>query len=163
MSKFMVSYRSTGDSWRSIAKYLGLFVLCLVLAVSCGRSQSNSQSSSAGGAGGSGGRVSIGTTLEIRTIDPADAYEIMPGILLSNLGDRLYTYKPGTTELVPQLATELPKISSDGLTYTIPLRQGVKFHDGTPFNAEAMAFSLNRFMKKRRQTQLFAVRSNCRR
>jgi peptide/nickel transport system substrate-binding protein len=89
----------------------------------------------------------MGTTLTARTLDPADAYEIFPGILLYNLGDRLYTYKPGTTELAPQLATELPTISEDGLTYTIPLREGVTLHDGSPFNAEVMTFSLNRFMK----------------
>lgn len=89
----------------------------------------------------------MGTTLKAETLDPADAYEIFPGILLYNMGDRLYTYAPGTTDLVPQLATEMPTISDDGLTYTIPLREDVTFHDGTPFNAEAMAFSLQRFME----------------
>lgn len=89
----------------------------------------------------------MGTTLAARTLDPADAYEILPGILLSNLGDRLYTYKPGTTELAPQLATDLPEVSDDGLTYQIPLRPGVKFHDGEPLTAEAMAFSLKRSME----------------
>ncbi|HEY9738189.1 MAG TPA: ABC transporter substrate-binding protein, partial [Trichocoleus sp.] len=92
-------------------------------------------------------RITLGTTLKARTVDPADAYEIFPGILLYNLGDRLYTYEPGGTELVPQLATEMPEISDDGLTYTIPLRQGVTLHDGTPFNAEVMAFSIERFME----------------
>ena len=91
-------------------------------------------------------RLVLGTTSKGRTLDPADAYEILAGNLLYNLGDRLYTNKPGTTELVPQLATDFPTVSEDGLTYTIPLREGVVFHDGTPFNAEAMAFSLNRFM-----------------
>jgi peptide/nickel transport system substrate-binding protein len=38
-------------------------------------------------------------------------------------------------------------VSQDGLTYTIPLRKGVVFHDGEPFNAKAMEFSLNRFAK----------------
>jgi peptide/nickel transport system substrate-binding protein len=66
---------------------------------------------------------------------------------MTSLSDRLYTYKLGTDELQPQLATALPKVSKDGLTYTIPLRQGVLFHDGTPFNAAAMAFSLNRFIQ----------------
>jgi peptide/nickel transport system substrate-binding protein len=88
----------------------------------------------------------MGTTLKATTLDPADAYQLFPGILLSNLGDRLYAYKPGTTELAPQLATAMPQVSADGLTYTIPLRTGVTFHDGSPFNAEAMAFSINRFM-----------------
>ncbi len=92
------------------------------------------------------GRVSLGTTAQVRTLDPADAYEIFAGAVLYNLGDRLYTYAPGTSELVPQLATALPEVSADGLTYRIPLRQGVLFHDGTPFNASAMAFSLQRFI-----------------
>jgi peptide/nickel transport system substrate-binding protein len=91
--------------------------------------------------------LAIGTTAKIRTLDPADALELFAGNLLYNMGDRLYTYKSGTTDLVPQLATELPKVSEDGLVYTIPVRTDVVFHDGTPFNAEAMAFSLNRFVK----------------
>ena len=66
--------------------------------------------------------------------------------MLYNLGDRLYTYAPGTTELEPQLATEMPTVSADGLTYTIPLREGVTLHDGSAFNAEVMAFSIQRFM-----------------
>lgn len=88
--------------------------------------------------------IVIGTTARLRTLDPADAYENLAGLLLLNLGDRLYTYEG--TNLIPQLATALPEVSEDGLTYRIPLRQGVYFHDGTPFNAAAMAFSLERFM-----------------
>lgn len=86
-------------------------------------------------------------TSRIRSLDPADAYEIASGNLLYNLGDRLYTYEPGTGKLIPQLASEMPKVSESGLTYTINLRQNVKFHDGTPFNAKAMEFSLKRFIK----------------
>ena len=89
----------------------------------------------------------MGTTLTARTLDPADAYEIFPGILLHNLGDQLYAYDPGTTDLIPQLAADMPTVSDDGLTYVIPLREDVVFHDGTPFNAEAMACSLERFMQ----------------
>jgi peptide/nickel transport system substrate-binding protein len=89
----------------------------------------------------------MGTTQKVDTLDPADVYTIFGGILLYNMGDRLYAYKPGTTELIPQLATDMPKVSADGLTYTIPLRTGVKLHDGTEFNAEVMKFSIDRFMK----------------
>jgi peptide/nickel transport system substrate-binding protein len=117
-----------------------LFCLCLLLAAGCGRS------TPPGGGTGSD-RVVIGTTAKIRTLDPADAYEVFSGNLLYNLGDRLYAYELGTSKLKPQLATALPRVSEDGLTYTISLRKGVKFHDGTPFNAKAMAFSLQRFIE----------------
>jgi peptide/nickel transport system substrate-binding protein len=61
------------------------------------------------------------------------------------MSDRLYAYTPGTTKLEPELATALPKVSPDGLTYTIPMRSGVVFHDGTPLTAKEMADSLLRF------------------
>jgi peptide/nickel transport system substrate-binding protein len=140
----ITNLRSNRRRW---VQFAGLFTVCLMLAVSCGRTQPVASTSTSGGADAGNGRVTMGTTLEVRTIDPADAYETFPGILLYNLGDRLYTYNPGTTELVPQLATALPEVSSDGLTYTIPLREGVTFHDGEPFNAEAMAFSIQRFIE----------------
>lgn len=92
-------------------------------------------------------RIVVGTAARLRTLDPADAYELLSGALLYALGDRLYTTRPDSVEIVPQLATALPEISPDGLTYRIPLRQDVRFHDGSPFNAAAMAFSLQRFIK----------------
>ncbi len=97
--------------------------------------------------GPDGERITIGTTARIRTLDPADAYEVLAGNVLLNLGDRLYAYGSDGVSLEPQLATAMPEISEDGRVYRIPLRRGVKFHDGTPFNAEAMAFSLLRFME----------------
>ncbi|MEL6813606.1 MAG: ABC transporter substrate-binding protein [Cyanobacteria bacterium J06598_3] len=124
-------------------QYVGLFSLCLVLAVGCG----DKSVAPAGGPVGTGNRVSIGTTLNARTLDPADAYETFNGILLYNMGDRLYTYKPGTSEITPQLATAEPTISGDGLTYTIPLRDDVTLHDGTAFNADVMAFSIQRILE----------------
>ncbi|NJK61197.1 MAG: peptide ABC transporter substrate-binding protein [Oscillatoriales cyanobacterium SM2_1_8] len=90
--------------------------------------------------------IVLGTTATVRTLDPADNTGFFASNILYNTTERLYGYKPGTTELRPQLATDFPQISADGLTYTIPLRQGVKFHDGTPFDAETMAFSLRRFL-----------------
>jgi peptide/nickel transport system substrate-binding protein len=54
--------------------------------------------------------------------------------------------QPGTiSTVIPVLASALPTVSSDGLTYTFPLRTGVKFHDGTDFNADAVVFNYNRW------------------
>jgi peptide/nickel transport system substrate-binding protein len=125
-------------SRRWFRKFIGLFAIACFLVVSCGQPQTPTVTTDPD-------RVIIGTTEKIRTLDPADAYEVASGTFLYNMGDRLYTYKLGTTEIIPQLATELPNISEDGKTYTIPIREGVTFHDGTPFNAEAMTFSLRRF------------------
>lgn len=128
----------------SAIKVIALFCMCCLLTASCGPGVDRGLNATNTN---NNGRVTIGTTLKLRTIDPADAYETISGELLQNLGDTLYAYKSGTTELIPHLATAMPKVSKDGLTYTIPLRQGVIFHDGTPFNAAAMEFSLQRFIK----------------
>lgn len=59
------------------------------------------------------------------------------------LYNRLYTYDQDG-KFVADLAAELPTMSDDGLVYTIPLRQGVKFHDGTTMTAQDVKFSLDR-------------------
>ena len=122
---------------------ISVLLLSLVLMVGCGQSQNQPTPS----VNSRENTITVGTILKPRTIDPADSYEAAGLIIIYNLGETLYTYKLGTTELEPRLAIAFPKISEDGLIYTIPIRQGVKFHDGTAFNAPAMAFSLNRFIK----------------
>jgi len=126
-----------------IARFLALFCLVAFVAVACG-TRPDSQTAATSDTD----RVVVGTTQNLRTLDPADAYEVISGTLLYNLGDRLYAYKLGSTELEPELATDFPTVGDDNLTYTIPLREGVVFHDGTPFDAEAMKFSLDRFIQK---------------
>ena len=131
----------SGQPFARTKQIISLFCLCLLLIVSC----ANPQANNSGGGGDS--RILIGTTNKPRTLDPADAYETGSLGLIYNMSDRLYTYEPGSTEIQPQLATALPSISADGLTYTMPLRQGVVFHDGEVFNAKAMTLSLERFIK----------------
>ena len=90
-------------------------------------------------------RITVAAAGKITSLDPAQASTVSTLQLLSALGDPLYEL---TTEgrLEPRLAAAQPDVSQDGLTITIPLRRGVRFHDGTEFNAEAMAFSLRRFL-----------------
>lgn len=137
--------------WHRLGQLLCSLCVCCLLLLSCTLLPAPDSPNTGTG------RITIGTTLKVRTLDPADAYEHGSGLWINNLGDRLYSYSTGTAELKPQLATALPKISKDGLTHTIPLRTGVLFHDGTPFNAEAMAFSLRRFVgNKGNPSQLLA-------
>ncbi|GAB6988058.1 ABC transporter substrate-binding protein [Paenibacillus pini] len=58
--------------------------------------------------------------------------------------DSLLEYKEGSTEVVPALADSY-QVSPDGLKYSFKLRQGVKFHDGTDFNADAVVFNFTRW------------------
>lgn len=58
--------------------------------------------------------------------------------------DRLLNFKEGTTEPIPGLATEW-SASDDGTTWTFKLRDDVTFHDGTPFNAEAVKVNVERW------------------
>lgn len=130
----------------NLRKHSSIFLcLCLLMVAGCVPTEVSKSKTSANSSSRAGW-VTVGTKEKPRTLDPSDAYELSSLGILANLSERLYTYNPGSTKLVPQLATELPKISADGLTYRIPLRQGVVFHDGTPFDAEAMVFSLRRFI-----------------
>ncbi|MCY7334574.1 MAG: ABC transporter substrate-binding protein [Pseudanabaena sp. CAN_BIN31] len=94
-------------------------------------------------------RIVLGTTSKIRTLDPADANEFFISNVFYNTLERLYTYKEGSNEIVPQLASAMPKVSEDGLIYTVPVRTGIKFHDRTNFNAYTMKFALERFMNSK--------------
>ncbi|MFA5027003.1 MAG: ABC transporter substrate-binding protein [Candidatus Methylomirabilota bacterium] len=76
------------------------------------------------------------------SFDPAVFTSWMGINTINNVFDTLVQTKDGA-KFEPGLATSWT-ISSDGLTYTFKLRQGVKFHDGTAFNAEAVKFSFER-------------------
>jgi len=89
----------------------------------------------------------IGTTDSVTDLDPAQSYDFHTWEIHHNTMDTLLTYIPGSTDLQPALAEDFPEISDDGLEYTFKLRQGLKFPDGTPFNADAVVWSINRVMR----------------
>ena len=91
-------------------------------------------------------RITVASAGRITSLDPAQASTFGALQLLSALGDTLYK-RSATGQLTPALASALPEISDGGRTVTIPLREDVLFHDGTRFDAEAMAFSLRRFLE----------------
>lgn len=84
------------------------------------------------------------------SMDPAVDNEQFGQWILSNIYETLYAYpfnSSATAPLIPLLAVEQPSISADGKNYTIELRQGITFHDGTPFNASCVKWNIERAMK----------------
>lgn len=80
------------------------------------------------------------------TLDPSSAMA-MEMILMVNLYEGLtYTPEYDTQLALPLLATDW-EASEDGLTWTFNLREGVKFHDGTDFTAEAVKYSYERTLR----------------
>jgi peptide/nickel transport system substrate-binding protein len=90
--------------------------------------------------------VIIGVTDKLASLDPADAYAIMDWESIKNISEGLLRWKPGTLDLEPALATDLGKISEDGLVYTYTLKPDIKFADGTPLDATIYAAQLNRLL-----------------
>lgn len=89
---------------------------------------------------------------EVTSLDPVYPYDNASQSLIFNIYDTLIRFKGASlTEFEPGLAEKIPSranglISADGLTYTFPLRKGVRFHDGGEMTPEDVRYSLMRFM-----------------
>jgi peptide/nickel transport system substrate-binding protein len=81
-------------------------------------------------------------------LDPAYETDGNSFMVCDNIYEALVAYKDESTDVEPGLAKSWD-IAKDGKTYTFNLREGVTFHDGTPFNADAVVFSIGRMMKER--------------
>src|SRR3954468_17849963 len=89
-----------------------------------------------------------------QTIDPHSQNEL----LTHGLNGQMYgtLVNPGKKlEIVPALATEWKEV--DPLTWRFTLRKGVKFHDGTPFTAEDVLFSMERASQSTSQIRVYAT------
>jgi peptide/nickel transport system substrate-binding protein len=91
-----------------------------------------------------GGTLVVGLSAgEPDALDPTTARTFSGREVFLTFCQKLYDLN-AKAQIVPQLATALPTISRDKLTVTIHMRTGIKFNDGTPFNAAAVVTSLNR-------------------
>ena len=89
------------------------------------------------------GTLVFGSAGDAVRLDPADVTDGESIQRMDNIFEGLIEYKSGSTEIQPCLATSW-ETSADGKEITFKLRRGVKFHDGTDFNADAVVFSFAR-------------------
>jgi peptide/nickel transport system substrate-binding protein len=114
--------------------------------VACGGGSSSSSSS-----GKEGGEINGTLTSFPDYLDPQLSYTLEGWEGLWNVYVPLLTYQHGngdeTTKVVPGLAEALPTITPDGKTYTLTLRKGVKYSDGTPVKASDFGYAIQRLFK----------------
>ncbi len=93
-----------------------------------------------------GGIINVATVGEPPTLDPMVSTADLVGIITQHFFETLFTFDKNW-KVTPLLAETMPDISADGKTYTIKLRQGVTFHDGSTMTAEDVVASLKRWME----------------
>src|ERR1700687_961703 len=98
----------------------------------------------------SGGSIVMTYKDDLATLDPAVGYDWQNWGIIRSIFDGLMDYKPGTTELVPDLA-ESYTLSDDGKTYTFKLRQGITFQNGRPLVAADIKYSIERAINPKTQ------------
>ena len=130
-------------------------VVALLLVAACG-----------GGGGGGGtqsntppGTLEVGLEAEPPELDPNLSSAYVDRQVMASIYDRLVDIDENG-KIVPMLA-ESYEVSGDGTVYTFKLRQGVQFHDGEPFDAEAVKFNLERYQEEDsvRSTEIEPVES----
>jgi peptide/nickel transport system substrate-binding protein len=93
-----------------------------------------------------GGTLVVGVIgVDADTLDPTTSRTPLAVTSYLTFCQRLYS-RDLEQRLVPLLASRLPVLSKDKLSYTVPLRRDVKFNDGTPMNAQAVVMSVERLM-----------------
>lgn len=106
-----------------------------------------SQRDENGGGGDSGGDVDstfvFGASGDPSSLDPAFASDGESFRISRQIFEGLVGVEPGTADPAPALAESWEQ-SEDGLSYTFALKEGVTFHDGSEFNAEAVCFNFDR-------------------
>ncbi|HXX38288.1 MAG TPA: ABC transporter substrate-binding protein, partial [bacterium] len=121
--------------------WMWLGALCVALAVlgvSGGLPSGSLQAQNARGT------LVYGLGGEPKLLDTGDSSDNNASIVQAQIYNSLVGYKPGTLDLVPDLAVSW--VPSENYTvWTFQLRRGLRFQDGTPFNADAVKFNVERW------------------
>lgn len=122
---------------RSLPTILGVMTVALLAAAAPAASLAASQK---------GGSIDVAIIGEPPTLDPMLSTADVVSTVTQHIFETLYTFD-SHWNIVPLLATDMPAISDDGKTYTIGIRQGVTFQDGSSMDAHDVVDSLKRWEK----------------
>ncbi|HEY4389541.1 MAG TPA: ABC transporter substrate-binding protein [Ktedonobacteraceae bacterium] len=113
-----------------------LTTLMLLLAACGGQAPTTTQSKN-------GGDISVGINSDVVTLDPLNSSALVDEQVMFNVYDTLVRVDQNNN-LIPDLATSWSQPTPKEWDFT--LRTDVKFQDGTPFNADAVVFNINRIL-----------------
>ena len=117
---------------------------------------SEAPSASAGPTIKEGGTLVVAIPGDIKRTDSALVDDSNSSYVFANVMEGLVGLKPGSTSQIIDVLAVSHELSADGLTYTFKLRTGIKFHDGTDFNADAVVFNYNRWVNFPKDLQGFS-------
>ena len=125
----------------------GVIVVLALIVGACGGSSTSpaasAEASAGAGAPKQGGSITVAIEGEPASMDPAFDYDFVSGLAVDSVTEPLIKFCENDQKLCPNLA-ESWTVSPDGLTYTLKIRQGVKFHDGSTMTVDDVVFSLDR-------------------
>ena len=90
--------------------------------------------------------IAVALDAEPRSLDPHTSTALNDFRVVMNVYEGLVRFADGSLDIVPSLA-ERWTVSEDGLEYVFTLRKGVRFHDGSPFDARVVKFNLERMLR----------------
>jgi peptide/nickel transport system substrate-binding protein len=135
---------------------MALLVALGLLAAACSAEDSGSGDGDGAESGEATATLAFGTSTDPIVLDGALVSDGESLRAIDQMFEGLVTLEPGGTEVIPGLASDW-EISEDGMSYTFNLEEGVTFHDGEEFNAEAVCFNFERWYNFKGQLQNPAV------
>jgi peptide/nickel transport system substrate-binding protein len=136
---------------------IALAIACALLAAACGGGTSGNSSQTQ--TPKSGGTATIALESELHTLDPLDSSLLVEREVFYNMYDSLFKIDP---KLVIKPGLVKSWDTSDPTNYKFTLQTGVKYHDGTPFNAQSVKDNISRYQtsaSSRRKSDLKSVAS----
>ena len=128
---------------RAAAITTGIALSALILS-GCAQSEREEGTGDAGASSDVDGTFVFAASSDPKSLDPAFASDGESFRVSRQIFEGLVGVEPGTADPAPLLAKSW-ETSEDGMTYTFALEEGVKFHDGTDFNAEAVCANFDRW------------------
>jgi len=151
-------FNSSSTQRKSFTLLSVVFPVLAVILIACGGGSSNN---TANNASKYSGNISVGVDSDIVTLDPLKSTALVDRQVMLNIYDTLVRVDEHNA-ILPDLATSWSYTSSDNTKLVFTLRTDVTFHDGTPFNADAVVFNINRILSapsSPRSSELITVQS----